>query len=130
MNPYHLMIFLRLHLEKITPYIGFFSIFLPVENYFFCFILLSMATQREKLGITQEALPSYIANLAIKLMSTDNTYVPASVYQVLEIVPTPNLPFSELNSAQQAVVIKFLQEVLPQFDITEYQELAGIVEPT
>lgn len=84
-----------------------------------------MATQREKLGISQEALPNYIANLAIKLMSTDNTYVPASVYQVLEKVPTPDLAFSDLNHSQQSVLIKFLEEVLPQFDITEYQELAN-----
>ncbi|MCL4208697.1 hypothetical protein KJZ63_03645 [Patescibacteria group bacterium] len=82
-----------------------------------------MATHREKLGITQEALPGYIANLAIKLMSTDNTYVPASVYQVLDVIPTPTHAFSELNHSQQAVIIKFLEEVLPQFDITDYQQL-------
>jgi len=84
-----------------------------------------MATHREKLGVAQEALPSYIANLAIKLMSTDNTFVPASVYQVLEVIPTPTLAFNELNHAQQAVIIKFLEEVLPQFDIEEYQNLVS-----
>lgn len=129
MNFYHLTNFFRLHLEKINPYIGFFCMFLPVEIYLFYFILLSMATQREKLGVGQESLPAYIANLAIKLISTDNTYVPASVYQVLESVPTPAPPFTELNHAQQSILIKFLEEVLPQFDITDYQELISDSEP-
>jgi hypothetical protein len=84
-----------------------------------------MATHREKLGIPQEALPSYIANLAIKLISTDNTYVPASVYQVIETVPASDIPFSELNNAQQSILIKFLEEVLPQVDISEYQALVS-----
>lgn len=80
-----------------------------------------MVENRERLGIKQEALPGYVTGLAIKLKSLENAFVPESVYQVLDQISTPNLPFSELEIAQQAVVIKFLEEVLPQVDVSEYE---------
>lgn len=82
-----------------------------------------MSTHKERLGVSEQALPGYVLNLAIKLKSMENAFLPTSVYQVLEKIPSPHLAFSELNLAQQAVVIKFLEEVLPQVDMSEYQEL-------
>lgn len=82
-----------------------------------------MVENRERLSIKQEALPGYVTRLAIKLKSLENAFVPDSVYEVLDQISAPNLPFSELDIAQQAVVIKFLEEVLPQVDVSEYEAL-------
>lgn len=79
-----------------------------------------MAT-KETIIIPEEKIIRIVFDLAVRLRSTDNLYLPQIVLSVLENIKDPDISFKDLEPAQQIIVLNFIIEMLPQLDTSTYQ---------
>jgi len=79
-----------------------------------------MAT-KETIIIPEEKIIRIVFDLAVRLSSTDNLYLPPIVLSVLENITDPEVSFKDLEPAQQVIVLNFIIEMLPQLDTSTYQ---------
>lgn len=79
-----------------------------------------MAT-KETIIIPEEKIIRIVFDLAVRLRSTDNLYLPPIVLSVLENITDPDVSFKDLEPPQQIMILNFILEMLPQLDTSTYQ---------
>ncbi len=79
-----------------------------------------MAT-KETIIIPEEKIIRIVFDLAVRLRSTENLYLPPIVLSVLENITDPEINFKDLNKDHQVMVLRFIIEMMPQIDASTYQ---------